>query len=290
MPYCQVVFTSSSTSTLNSYGYSPHPLRSYLDWVYTLLTTTTSTGASPTKPIILSITSADASELAEMVNAIQELRTRLRDTIAMASSGLDQSALVAIELNTSCPNIKDAPPPSYDFPAMLPLLRVLAEAFYTDPTLTIGLKLPPYLYATCFKDVISTISSFTCQSHGSPVNPFAFITCVNTVGSALLFSSEVQGTSTPGAEFALPTVLGGLGGEAIHAIALGNVYNFSHFLKESVDPAVRAVVVIGVGGVASPAAVDRMLKAGAEIVGCATYLGKLGVACFGKLLSGDLRL
>lgn len=280
----QVVFTSSSTSTLNSYGYSPHPLCSYLDWVYTLLTTTTSTCSASKKPIIISITSADVNELAEMVTSIQELRRRLKDSATIAGSVVDLSTLVAIELNTSCPNIKDAPPPAYNFPAMQPLLHVLADAFYADPTLTIGLKLPPYLYATCFKDVVSIIASFSCKSPVSPMNPFTFITCINTVGSALLFSNQVQGTSSSDANLALPMALGGLGGEAIHAIALGNVYNFSLYLKESTNPAIRDIVVIGVGGVVSSAAVDRMLKAGARIVGCATFLGQFGVAGFDTLL------
>ncbi|CDO70935.1 hypothetical protein BN946_scf184829.g44 [Trametes cinnabarina] len=173
-----------TVSSVNSYGYSPHPLSSYLDWVYTLLTTPCLDGSLPTKPVIMSITASTPTVLAQMVDDIQTLRKRLR--IAYASSAslgefippspsranrtsagtsaahafvptVDPATLVGIELNTSCPNIKDSPPPSYTFALLLPLLDVLSSAFYNDPSLTIGLKLPPYLYTTRFTEAVRYI-------------------------------------------------------------------------------------------------------------------------------------
>lgn len=275
----RVVFTSSSTTSLNSYGYSPYPLRSYTEWAKMLLTTPTPAGHMPSKPVIISITSSQPEELHEMVAIIQGLRSELRN--------LDVNpALIAIELNTSCPNIKDMPPPSYNFPVLHPFLQVLADACSVDPSLTVGMKLPPYLYSTCFHDVIQVISSFSCPSayEMGRTNPIAFITCVNTLGSALLFSDQVKsGVSTDGG-FALPTPLGGLGGEAIHAVALGNVYMFSKLLGEHSDMSVRNIKVFGTGGVTSKHAAQRMYQAGALIVECATLLGEKGVASF-KLLN-----
>ena len=271
------MFTSTTNSTLNSYGYSPHPLKSYLDWVYTLLTTRTPDGAPPTKPVIISITSARADELAGLVTAIQKLRSCIK-----AANASGTSELVAIELNTSCPNIKDAPPPSYNFPSLIPLLEVLAAVFRGDPSLTIGLKLPPYLYRTCFHDAIATVASFSRQVNGVTQNPFAFITCTNTLGSSLLFTDQI--TSAPASSSAispaLPTPLGGLGGEAIHPLALGNVYTFAQLLSQHADEAVRRIVIIGVGGVTSPAAAQRMFRAGAQVVECATLLGQQGMLAF----------
>jgi dihydroorotate dehydrogenase (fumarate) len=72
-----------------------------------------------------------------MVSQLQELRKKVGD------QSDNENARIAIELNTSCPNIKNAPPPGYDLASLRPLLRVLIEAYAEDPTLTIGLKLLP---------------------------------------------------------------------------------------------------------------------------------------------------
>lgn len=280
------MFTSASSTTLNSYGYSPHPLKSYINWVFTLLTTPTSAGQLANKPVIISITAAKPHDLEEMVAAIQELRTRVRATRTSQATDrtTDGVELIAVELNTSCPNIKNAPPPSYDLPSLNPFLLVLAAAYYADPTLTIGLKLPPYLYATCFHDAISAISAFSW----SDGNPFAFITCTNTLGSSLLYTDQLSLAPPTDIVPALPTPLGGLGGDAIHPIALGNVYTFAQLLSAHSDEAMRRVVVIGVGGVTSAAAAGRMFKAGAKVVECATLLGQQGIIAFSAILKKDM--
>ena len=95
-----------------------------------------------------------------------------------------------------------------------------------------------------------------------------------------MFADQVQGAT---GEFAVPPGIGGLAGEAIHALSLGNVYTFSKLLAESEDSALREIVIIGAGGVTSPEAVARMHRAGAMVVGSATLLGKLGVAAFEQL-------
>ncbi|KAH9927452.1 uncharacterized protein BXZ73DRAFT_90728 [Epithele typhae] len=171
-----VAFVKNHTSTVNSYGYSPHPLSSYLDWVFTLLTTPMLDGSPPTKPVIISITASTPTVLAEM-------------------------------LNTSCPNIKEAPPPAYTFPFLLPHLDALSSAFYADPTLTIGLKLPPYLYQTRFHEVIRHIHSYTRD-----IRPLR-----STPPPAPASPSPAPSASP----FALPPALGGLGGDALHPLALG---------------------------------------------------------------------
>ncbi|KAL1952330.1 hypothetical protein VTO73DRAFT_1479 [Trametes versicolor] len=375
-----VAFAKETVTSVNSYGYSPHALSMYLDWVYTLLTTPCLDGSPPTKPIIISITASTPTVLAEMVENIQGLRKKLRATYSAAASfgefipptsptrsnrnsasaqpststqtathlpNLDPATLVGIELNTSCPNIKDTPPPAYTFTLLLPLLDVLSTAFYADPSLTIGLKLPPYLYSTRFAEVIRFVHTYTREirpavfmngnSHqlatqdGHPLrslNPFAYIACTNTLGSCLLFadqafqdpaaptaststadmdtddapyphhqppasptpSSPSSSSSTPPphppsptllpSPFALPPALGGMGGEAIHPISLGNVYTFARMLAAHPDPAMRRVRVIGIGGVTSAAAAARMRAAGASVVGCATLLGREGVRAF----------
>ncbi|THH30189.1 hypothetical protein EUX98_g4027 [Antrodiella citrinella] len=283
-----VVFTRESFSSLNSYGYSPHPLKEYIEWSYNLLTHPSSSGTPPTKPVILSITESSPPLLTEMLSEIQQLRERLQSFHSSRpkseQGSLDPSTLVAVELNTSCPNIPDHPPPSYDPPALVPLLKVLASAFEADPTLTIGLKLPPYTYSAQFQAILDVIAKLSTPHRA---NPIAYLACTNTLGSSLLFSSQVVGS--PSAQdphsFALPTGFGGLAGETIHALSLGNVHTFSQLISKHPDPAVQRIKIIGIGGVTSPEAVKRMHAAGAHAVGCATFLGHQGVKAFELLLA-----
>lgn len=269
----QVAFSKDSNSSLNSYGYSPHPLATYLHWIQKII----QDDATSSKPFIISITSSSPSSLSTMLSAIQSLRTHLCDSEGPISR-------IAIEFNASCPNIKGSAPPAYNFSSLLPLLHVLANHYWKDPTLTIGLKLPPYVCLTQFEDVSRGISEFT--SDGGR-NVFAFLTCTNTLGSSLLFSDQAEpnrGSSPNASQFALPTPLGGLAGECIHALSLGNVHTFTQLLEGNL--ALRNIKVIGVGGVTSPRAVGRMLEVGASVVGCATVLGREGVGAFERLSAG----
>ena len=269
----QVAFLKDSLSSINSYGYSPHPLFSYVGpggWIRSILRRTP--GSS--KPFIISITESHATDLRLMLNAIQGLRA--------AQHGW--ASRIAVELNTSCPNIPSRAPPSYDpaGPALATLLDVLAEFFWKDTSLTIGVKLPPYVAATQIADVVQTIATYSRigPESGTSVNPIAFLTCTNTLGNSLVFADQVEGAT---GEFAVPPGVGGLAGEAIHALSLGNVSGFSTLLAASDDPALRQIVVIGAGGVTSAEAVARMHRAGAKVVGSATLLGKVGVAAFEQL-------
>lgn len=262
-------------SSLNSYGYSPHSLATYLEWIQIIL----EKHPNEFKPFIISITSSSPTSLAAMVDTIQALRAKLRDV-----DGADSR--IAIELNTSCPNIKGSPPPSYDFPSLRPLLHILAEKYWTDVTLTIGLKLPPYVYSTQFDTVVKGLSEYTRESEGTGVrNPFAFLTCTNTLGTSLYFSDQInEGQSNAAlSPYALPTAVGGLAGEHIHALSLGNVYTFKQLLSSHEDVALRDIQIIGVGGVTSLEAVDRMRRVGASVVGSATLFGRRGVKAFEML-------
>lgn len=215
------------------------------------------------------------------MRAIQKLRAEIRDQNGEFSR-------IGVELNTSCPNIVKAPPPAYTPEALKPLLLVLSNAVEMDPSLTVGLKLPPYTYSTQFTDLLDAVASFSfINSLSIRFSPFAFFTCTNTLGSSLLFSDQslLESASLDGGSpFALPTPLGGLAGETIHNLSLGNVYTFARLLRESESEHLRDIKVVGVGGVGTPAAAHRMRRAGAAAVACATLLGRQGVRAF-ELLS-----
>jgi len=168
-------------------------------------------------------------------------------------------------------------------------LDVLADYYRKDTTLTIGLKLPPYVCSTQFEDVLRGISAFPAVVDGNngKGNMFSFLTCTNTLGSSLFFSDQAEhnhGSNLSASQFALPTVIGGLAGESIHALSLGNIYTFARLLEK--DAELRDIRLIGVGGITSPEAVDRMRRVGASVVGCATLLGREGVGAFQRLSAG----
>lgn len=200
-----------------------------------------------------------------MLAAIQDLRERLGDATSAPSR-------IAVELNTSCPNIPGAPPSGYTFSSLQPLLRVLAAAHAADATLTLGLKLPPYTFRGQFTDALAGLAALAAPC------PFAFLTCTNTLGNALLFADGVGA-------FAVPTAVGGVAGDSLHALALGNVYTFRQLLaaQDARDTGLAGIKIIGVGGVTSRAAAARMTQAGADAVGCATLFGKEGVRAFENL-------
>ena len=217
-----------------------------------------------------------------MVGDVQKLRKRLRDGVE------DTPSRVAVELNTSCPNIRGKPPPAYSFASLLPILEVLAQAYRADRTLTIGLKLAPYVASFQFEEVVKCVASFSYDlEDGDRVNPFAFFTCTNTVGNSLFFAHQTTPSSAvgDGADgYALGPVLGGLAGEPIHALSLGNVFSFAKLLESHGDKAMRGIKLIGVGGVVDKQGMERMRKVGAVVVGCATLLGRDGVKGFEKLV------
>ncbi|CCA68619.1 related to dihydroorotate dehydrogenase a [Serendipita indica DSM 11827] len=267
-----VAFSEDKTTSINSYGYSPHPLSAYISWVRDVIT---SGPVPPRKPFIVSITSSSPQELSEMLDMVMDLRKSLA-----SQSGFqlpNGGNLIAVELNTSCPNIPDKPPPAYTpREGLKPLLEVMANTAREDPTATFGLKLAPFVYRKQQQDLVDVISEFTTFGR----NPFSFFTCTNTLGSCVM----VQDNAPNGESVALPTKYGGLAGEPLHYLALGNVMAFSELLASHPDPAMKEIGIIGVGGVTSPQAFQRMRKAGASAVACATALGLEGVGVFDRLL------
>jgi len=168
-----------------------------------------------TKPFIISLAPASPQELSEMLNLIQDLRTELNDINSTYSR-------IGIELNTSCPNISGHPPPAYSPESLKPLLQVFQERYAQDPTLTIGLKLAPYVHAGQFKDIIDLLASISTGEVGYVrQNCVSFLSCTNTLGSSIVFEEQTVSKDSSGSVYAVPTVTGGLAGEPLHALALG---------------------------------------------------------------------
>jgi dihydroorotate dehydrogenase (fumarate) len=191
----------------------------------------------------MSITSSSPDELLEMVNQIQVLRKSL----GLPSDETETEPgtnIIAIEMNTSCPNIPSHPPPAYSPETLRPLIAAFAKAFKEDPTLTLGLKLAPFVYRKQQEDILDLIKEFTDEGGR---NPIAFLTCTNTLGGCTMFLDQTvrdknedqtlrdfrggepaangKSHQTYGSvdvrRTALPTAFGGLAGDAVHYLSLG---------------------------------------------------------------------
>jgi dihydroorotate dehydrogenase (fumarate) len=239
-------------ASLNTLGYSPTPIDTYLYWIEQIV------AASPNikdKPFIVSVTGSP-QEVAECYTRVATLAARI-------------SAPLAVEANLSCPNIANKPPPAYSGSALKEYLDALEKIPRTVP---LGLKTPPYTYAGQFKTLIDTL-------RGSGTSPIDFITATNTLGSCLVLEPQKGQPLLPSAA---GTGIGGLAGEPLHPLALGNVATLRQLLDE--HPELRHIDIIGVGGVSDAAGLARMQAVGAKVVAIGTALGREGLPVFAKIL------
>ena len=205
------------------------------------------------KPVIVSIAGSPA-----------EVAASIADVTALVERHNSLSSRVAVEINLSCPNLP-LPPPAQ-----------LHEYFSCLPpatTVPIGLKLPPLTHASQFRALVAAL----------PADRISFVTAINTLGGCLFLDCDDDdgGGGGGGMQPLLPGEgMGGMGGAAIHPLALGNVLS----LRRALDGAGMAHVdVIGVGGVADRRGFLRMRCAGAAAVALATALGRDGLGVFAAI-------
>ncbi|KAF3933475.1 hypothetical protein ABW19_dt0203713 [Dactylella cylindrospora] len=250
------------SSSLNSYGYSPNPLKYYLDSIESVVE---SSAAPQKKPFIISITGTEA-EVGACISQISAWAKSLTIT-------------AYVEINLSCPNIPDKPPPAYSSVSLgryLDVLQVIQGA--TEFIVPVGIKTPPYTYQNQFDELVSALTAYP--------GVISFITATNTLGNSLFLSNE-YGELHPIINSASGTGVGGLAGESIHPLSLGNVFTIRKMLDKSEKEAIRDIFVIGVGGVNDSDGYKRMTKAGAGAVGVGTAFGKEGITIFEKILEGE---
>ncbi|KAI4720852.1 FMN-linked oxidoreductase [Aureobasidium sp. EXF-10727] len=234
------------SASLNTLGYSPTSLDTYLDWIAQIV------AGAPNKrpkPFIVSVTGSPP-EVAECYTRVAALAARI-------------SAPLAVEVNLSCPNIANKPPPAYSASA----LKEYIDALKSIPRIVpLGFKTPPYTYAGQFKTLIDTLGA-------SGKSPIDFITATNTLGSCLVLATEKPHQG-----------IGGLAGEPLHPLALGNVATLRRLLDE--HPELCDIDIIGVGGVSDATGLQRMQAVGAKVVAVGTALGREGLSVFAKILHG----
>jgi len=259
------------TSSLNTLGYSPIPFGHYLNILHSLARSQQLT-RQPMKPFIVSVTgSAD-----EVQKCYLQLVKLHNDSVP----GLD----LMMEINLSCPNIPDKAPPAYDgwsLAEYISAVSVVQHDFAAEglKKVHVGIKSPPYTYHDQFVTLIESIESRVVGQKDGERCPISFITATNTLGSCLVLNQKGE----PALGSATGTGIGGMAGDALHALALGNVRTIRSMLDASNYESVRTIAIIGVGGVGDADGYQRMRSVGAMAVGVGTALGREGVGVFEKI-------
>jgi dihydroorotate dehydrogenase (fumarate) len=268
-------------SSLNTLGYSPLSFESYISMLVDMSSSgeLNIPGRETTKPFIISVT-----------GTAQEVGKHYSHLSRTLSSHPDLSLLM--EINLSCPNIPSKPPPAYDVESLKEYIYEInmekrMAANEGLPGLHVGIKTPPYTYQAQFEGLIEALES---SALGFDVNKqdesaISFITATNTLGSCLVLREDGK----PALGSANGEGIGGLAGEALYPIALGNVRTIRGMLDASKRPELRKISIIGIGGVSSAAGYKRMMGVGAVAVGVGTALGREGVSVFAKITDGLLK-
>ncbi|ROV94561.1 hypothetical protein VMCG_08131 [Cytospora schulzeri] len=258
-------------ASLNTLGYSPYVLEDYLGFIREIAKTPS---ARSDKGFIISVTGSP-EEVIMCYNLIAAEQAQVPFPLAM-------------EINLSCPNIPNKPPPAYNAESLLSYLTALGR-IVTDPALSnlpripFGLKTPPYTHASEYLELFRALEDAATESPGGR-SLVSFITSTNTLGSCLVLADpEAEESNDP----ALPAPgIGGMAGAPLHPLTLGNVRTIRRMLDGKKDQ-LGHIQIIGVGGVLDSAGFKRMKSVGAVIVGVGTGLGIKGVGIFGEILKGS---
>jgi len=189
---------------------------------------------SLTKPYIVSV--ASLGSLDDMKTVVDHLAKN--------------SAILAIEINLSCPNIVGKSQPAYDFERLDHYLKVLTE----DIVKPWGIKLPPYFDMVHFEAVAKILQVY--KPH--------YLACINSVPLALHIDPVKEAYSI------VPNKgRGGLGGASIRQISLANVQTFRLLMPPT-------TVIVGCGGITSGSDLLEHILAGANLVQIGTQLLREG--------------
>ena len=250
---------TGAISSLNSIGYSPIKLQDYIQWILGIGQESLQLGIIQRKAIIFSVTGTPKD-----VSRCHQILTE----------NAQENWRWFMEINLSCPNIPDKPPPAYSRTELLKYLLALSGR---PNTVAIGIKTPPYTYQTQFDDLIGALLDSSAHAAGCPVS---FITATNTLGNCLVFDEDEHAINT-----STNSGLGGLAGASLHPLALGNVRTLRKMLNE--QKVLRDISIIGVGGVSDAAGYMRMRKAGAAAVAIGTAFGVQGITVFEDVWKGS---
>jgi dihydroorotate dehydrogenase (fumarate) len=161
-----------------------------------------------------------------------------------------------LEVNVSCPNIPGKPLLGYDMEAMESLMIKMQNYSFKK-----ALKLPPYFDMSQFDRISEMVLRYKID----------IIIVSNTIGNCLVINPETESTVLKP-----KNGMGGLAGDFIKPLALGNVWNFWQRLQGKVQ-------IVGVGGVRTGTDAFEFLLAGADAVQTGTTWAQEGVGSFQRI-------
>lgn len=269
------------TSSLNTLGYSPIPFADYTKMLINMSQADFLT-RRPAKPFIISVT-GDPFQVAACCTHLLELQNTPEKHRWKPNEEYDDLEMM-MEINLSCPNIPDKPPPAYDGASLAEYITFIAEAKQLlshggsgkKKGLHVGIKTPPYTYTAQFEMLIQCLEDSTGLVGGCPIS---FITACNTLGNCLVLDEDMN----PALGSVNGSGIGGMAGDALHPLALGNVRTLRGMLDASPKEELKAIAIIGIGGVSDAKGAERMKSVGAAAVGVGTALGREGVGIFEKI-------
>lgn len=290
------------SSSLNTLGYSPIAFEEYLCMLIRmnregkLIFASNHSGLGysslqpKAKPFVVSVsgTEDEVGRCAKFIlRAINDPDSILPPREGEKDESRGAKLDLLMEINLSCPNIPGKAPPAYDESSLTSYLYALSQQlapFLSDhpswAPIHLGIKTPPYTHAGQFRILLDTLESSTKWPGGCPLS---FITATNTLGSCLVLDSSL---SNPALGSVHGTGIGGLAGDALHPLALGNVKTIRDMLDQSKCAELEELEIIGIGGVKDADGFRRMRNVGASVVGVGTALGREGVGIFEKIEKG----
>ena len=193
------------------------------------------------KPIIVSLSGLSLDENLRMLEMVQS-----------------QNLADLIELNLSCPNIPNKPMVGYDPEQVNNTLKQVRDI---GGNIKLGVKLPPYTDLPIFDQISELLLQYQVS----------YITCCNTLGNCLVINPDTETTLIKP-----KNGLGGLAGDYIKPLALGNVWNFYQRLQGKVQ-------IVGVGGIRTGTDAFEFLLAGADAVQIGTTWAQEGIGAFERI-------
>ncbi len=193
------------------------------------------------KPVIASIVGMKPEDFPTIVKAFEE-----------------RGACAALEINLSCPNVVGKAQIGYDFADSR---AILEEVYKYKKNCAFGIKLPPYFDFAHYEAMAAVLRDF----------PIDFITCVNSVGNALVLDPVTHRPMIkPKGGF------GGLGGAMIKPIALANARKFYELIGDQIQ-------IVGCGGIVTGIDAYEYSLCGASAVQIGTEYDREGNAVFGRI-------
>jgi dihydroorotate dehydrogenase (fumarate) len=266
------------TCSLNNLGYSPIPFKTYIEMIVRM-SQDGELNRATVKPFIISVTGT-AAEVADCYAHLIDVESQPDHFYPHPKGKQSHGLHFMMEINLSCPNIPDKPPPAYDGTSLIQYINAISTvrlAKTNNTSVLVGIKTPPYTYNAQFQTLISALEDTSTTHQPCPIS---FITATNTLGNCYLPDSQGQ---QPALSSANGSGIGGMAGDALHPLALGNVKTIREMLDASGQEDVRSISIIGVGGVKDGRGFRRMKSVGAEVVGVGTAFGRQGLAVFEKI-------